>query len=453
MKKKTLKATLCYLSALAMLASGAVPISASELTAEELYDKYGDYYGVSFSETGYASKMERFQKLQDSGWTTEELIELGFIKSVEEATKSYLNAGWHYDTVTRKQTPTLTFVNNDGVPYDGYPQTEEEWENLDILSSIHHVNAYISYIGHSADNVIANCECADGFYYAEYEPGKATIAGVNLQWLKETQPSKLVIPKEIGGLTVTRIQQGACRELYRFVENLEEIVVPDTVEEIQSGAFSKAFGSEFLSKGKINIPKNVKVIGDFAYQNCAYSISSNGRVVLPESIEYVDTSAFHQIDSVVRVRLPETGTLVTKREQTFNSETEKVIVTGGVTLEDAYHYQRARVEAGERITCLTWYSEDGYTHIDDSEKFTELHPQFYQTAAAQPHPATVQAGTGDLNEDGETTIADAILLSRYVAEDETLSVTEAGIAQADINASGTVDAGDIAALLKQIAGL
>lgn len=60
---------------------------------------------------------------------------------------------------------------------------------------------------------------------------------------------------------------------------------------------------------------------------------------------------------------------------------------------------------------------------------------------------------GDVNADGKVTVSDAIMLFRYVAEDTTVPITDAGIAVADLNADGNVNADDTTVLLKMLAGL
>ena len=63
------------------------------------------------------------------------------------------------------------------------------------------------------------------------------------------------------------------------------------------------------------------------------------------------------------------------------------------------------------------------------------------------------SGYGDINTDSKMTISDAIMLSRYVAEDTTVPITDAGIAVADLNEDGNVNADDTTVLLKMLAGL
>lgn len=58
---------------------------------------------------------------------------------------------------------------------------------------------------------------------------------------------------------------------------------------------------------------------------------------------------------------------------------------------------------------------------------------------------------GDLNNDGSLTIADAVLLARVAAEDETLKATAAMQSAADYDQSGEIDSDDIIALLKTLA--
>jgi hypothetical protein len=68
-------------------------------------------------------------------------------------------------------------------------------------------------------------------------------------------------------------------------------------------------------------------------------------------------------------------------------------------------------------------------------------------------PIITSVVSGDINCDGKTTVSDAILLARILAEDTTVSVTEEGMRNADMNGSGTPDSDDLTLILKQIAGI
>lgn len=72
----------------------------------------------------------------------------------------------------------------------------------------------------------------------------------------------------------------------------------------------------------------------------------------------------------------------------------------------------------------------------------------------QYRPASsVTLTQGDINEDGKVSVADAIMLSRYLAEDTTVPITAAGLAVADLNNDGLTNMDDAVALLQSLAGL
>lgn len=68
-------------------------------------------------------------------------------------------------------------------------------------------------------------------------------------------------------------------------------------------------------------------------------------------------------------------------------------------------------------------------------------------------PVSAEAAKlGDVNTDGKVTVADVIMLSRYVAEDTTLTISDVGLANADADGDGIVTALDSTALLQDLAG-
>ncbi len=68
-------------------------------------------------------------------------------------------------------------------------------------------------------------------------------------------------------------------------------------------------------------------------------------------------------------------------------------------------------------------------------------------------PAVAAAkGSGDIDENGAVQIADAILLARWIAEDDDITVTTQGLANADMNGDDAVNPDDAAELLCTLAG-
>ena len=61
-------------------------------------------------------------------------------------------------------------------------------------------------------------------------------------------------------------------------------------------------------------------------------------------------------------------------------------------------------------------------------------------------------GSGDVDCNGKVEIADAILLARWLAEDKDITVTTAGLDDADLNGDGQVTTDDSAKLLRLLAG-
>ena len=60
---------------------------------------------------------------------------------------------------------------------------------------------------------------------------------------------------------------------------------------------------------------------------------------------------------------------------------------------------------------------------------------------------------GDVNCDNSLTVSDGILLARITAEDTTVSVTQQGMMNADMNQSGAPDGEDLVLILQELAGL
>lgn len=83
---------------------------------------------------------------------------------------------------------------------------------------------------------------------------------------------------------------------------------------------------------------------------------------------------------------------------------------------------------------------------------TILSAAMFAGLAVQPVSAEASL-LGDVNTDGQITISDVIMLSRYVAEDTSLPLDDAALANADANYDGIVTAADCTSILRAIAGL
>ncbi|MBR6760823.1 MAG: BspA family leucine-rich repeat surface protein [Oscillospiraceae bacterium] len=79
----------------------------------------------------------------------------------------------------------------------------------------------------------------------------------------------------------------------------------------------------------------------------------------------------------------------------------------------------------------------------------ELNASEPETAVSEDSPAETNSFLpGDLNCDGNLSISDAVLLCRCVAEDSTLQISEAGLANADLDADSCITTMDITMMLR-----
>lgn len=77
----------------------------------------------------------------------------------------------------------------------------------------------------------------------------------------------------------------------------------------------------------------------------------------------------------------------------------------------------------------------------------------YATAIKLTEAAPTTAPNYDINDDTKVSIADAVLLSRYVGEDSSITITPDGVSRTDCNRDGLVDMSDVTKLLRVIARL
>lgn len=93
-------------------------------------------------------------------------------------------------------------------------------------------------------------------------------------------------------------------------------------------------------------------------------------------------------------------------------------------------------------------------YVDDSlvdHNYTTATKTGYVTVAGE----TGDTLYGDVNCDGEVTISDVVMLSRYVAQDTELNPVPSaqGLKNADCESNGNIDAGDITAIARYLAHL
>ena len=313
-----------------------------------------------------------------------------------------------------------------------------------------------------------------------------------------TEP--VIVPDTVQGCPVVAIDTGAFQNA-----KITEVQLPETVQYIHYGAFSEC---QFLSK--INFPKdirligcgafvgaalteleldapalrisdsafidcrnleraemNVKSIGEGAFLRCvalktiklgnavqkieanAFKNSGLSEINIPESVEIIGTEAF-SADPPITISLPPEPYTIVYDSLPAITLPRTVRVLGALAKQQGSPptsgiYYPPVLPLTEDPVCV--FGENcvisGYIGTEAERYAKEWGLQFI----------AMDFISGDLNGDGIVTVSDAILLARVLAEDITVSVTEEGMRNADMNGSGTPDSDDLTLILKQIAGI
>ncbi len=102
---------------------------------------------------------------------------------------------------------------------------------------------------------------------------------------------------------------------FEYCTSLEEIVIPDSVELIEGTAFSKCY-----SLKKVTFPKYLRSIGECAFNNC----TSLEKIVIPDSVKIIKNSAFAECSSLTTVEMPK-QTEIESRAFTDCPQLKKII--------------------------------------------------------------------------------------------------------------------------------
>lgn len=396
--KKTLKVTVCLLSAMSMLTGNVLSVAAGSLNDEELFEKYAAEFPV------YGSA-----DIPDYG-----------IKAISldyENTKYYDLDGNEIDCCFEN----CRIYDN---PYR-YREMHEEDELV------------------NPDDFIYTCSCENGIYYAILENGNAIIAGADQAWVNENSSESLVLPSEIDGAKVTEIADNAFNNLGFKCELLREIVIPDTVEIIRPYAFAGAFS--FRSGCYINIPENVKVICRRAFADLYDAVGEEydgeekaDRVItLPESLEYIQNDAFGDSSCYI-FKMPESLVL-----------TDTTVIGGSETIEFnklaqniRNYYNKYYIDGAFNV--VTFTDAIKYQQEKQSDDYQIADEVLWEERANE---------IGDVNVSGTTDVSDSVLLARFCSEDPDAVLTVEGKANADANGDAALNMDDVIEILQIVAKL
>ena len=189
----------------------------------------------------------------------------------------------------------------------------------------------------STDNTTDDVVDISKYGYTDNPDGK-TLA---IHGIKDGKSKILDIPSEIKGKTVTEIEENA---FYSSDNNIEEIIVPSTVEKIGDYAFDNietlkkitlsegvkeigqtCFG-ENTSLTEINLPSSLKVISVGAFGLCP----SLEKVTIPEGVERIEANAFVNCEKLKEIHIPSSVTFIQNESEEASSAFKSYSTESGI---------------------------------------------------------------------------------------------------------------------------
>ncbi len=237
-----------------------------------------------------------------------------------------------------------------------------------------------------------------------------------------------------------------------YVITLDEVPSDLYGYERGNGGVWDVAGAYECEEGTIQRNEGTNIID---YKYC----SGSGYVYLQGAGDYIEQT----------VTVKEAGTyyLIYGYQQNFekSGKTQNLYVNGESVGTAFFPYSilfgeaegiAVELKAGENTIKLE--SEEGWTYLDYLRVVSENEIGETTTATTATTEETTTTTTttklyGDVDCDASITIVDVVMLARYISQDEDLSITTEGVANADCNGDKEVSADDITLLSLYLAGL
>ena len=183
--------------------------------------------------------------------------------------------------------------------------------------------------------------------------------------------------------------------------------------------------------GSYTIPDSVNTIGESAFENTVIS-----QVIIPDTVKKIEDDGFSDNNALMSIEIPESVTEIGIAAFNYCDDLQSVIIHNP---ECSFGYQA--ISFGFTGTI---YGLSGST----AEQYAAEYNLKFESIGEAP-----QQCKGDYNADGEVTVADAVLLARFVSEDMTLTakqITDILKAEPDYDSDGFVTILDAASLLNKL---
>ena len=280
----------------------------------------------------------------------------------------------------------------------------------------------------------------------------------------QTGITEIVIPKTVESIYGVTGMMGLVGYSAFDDSNVREVTFAEGATIIPEKSF---FGCKSIEK--INIPNTVKTIGNNAFSGC----ENLKEIELPEGIESIGANAFSgtgitslTIPASLKSGYASAGMIAMGaysmvedsniKEVTFAEGTKKIpdkIFFNCSTLEKVNLPDSVELIGREAFAGCENLSDIIYNKDSDIKCYQD---SFKDSGLAEKVPFKIledsseTATYGDVNVDDDVTIADAVLLNKYLVGSATLS--EQGMANADAYYDGRITSDDTLAILKLIVG-
>ena len=280
----------------------------------------------------------------------------------------------------------------------------------------------------------------------------------------QTGITEIVIPKTVESIYGVTGMMGLVGYSAFDDSNVREVTFAEGATIIPEKSF---FGCKSIEK--INIPNTVKTIGNNAFSGC----ENLKEIELPEGIESIGANAFSgtgitslTIPASLKSGYASAGMIAMGaysmaedsniKEVTFAEGTKKIpdrIFFNCSTLEKVNLPDSVELIGREAFAGCENLSDIIYNKDSDIKCYQD---SFKDSGLAEKVPFKIledsseTATYGDVNVDDDVTIADAVLLNKYLVDSATLS--EQGMANADAYYDGRITSDDTLAILKLIVG-
>lgn len=295
----------------------------------------------------------------------------------------------------------------------------------------------------------------------------------NCNYLSEmTLPSSL---REIGGyafyncasirsLSIPSGVEIINTSVFQRCRALTTLSLPDTVTRIGDYAFC-----ECGSLSQLTLPDSVTWVGTSAFSNCSVLYA----VQLSSNLTYLGSYGFYECPKLTHISLPESLTVIDASTFAFCTGLQQCTIPSGVSsiggsaFSGCTALQEIAIPASVQaiadrafLNCsalqTVYYSASAseWNQISigaSNDSLYAAQKQYDFTGTTTPDPPQPQRIAGDIDSDGVLTVADAVLLSRLLAEDKTLTLSVLNLENADCDGQSGLTLSDVMAILRQLA--